>query len=111
MIRRAFVMRLKPGKLAEYRHFHDSIWPELVAEIAANGIATMTIFENDPMLFLYSEIRDAAAWDRLWHTRIHDKWSELMNPLMMFRDDGLVEATELREIFHLDTPAPDQPGA
>ena len=33
MIRRAFTMRLQPGKLAEYKHFHDNVWPELVAEI------------------------------------------------------------------------------
>ena len=54
MIRRAFTMRLKPGKLAEYKHFHDNVWPELAAEIEKSGIASMTIFENDPVLFLYS---------------------------------------------------------
>ena len=66
MIRRAFTMRLQPGKLAEYKHFHDNVWPELVAEIERSGIATMTIFENDPVLFLYSEIVDESAWDKLW---------------------------------------------
>jgi len=25
MIRRAFTMRLQPGKLAEYKHFHDNV--------------------------------------------------------------------------------------
>ena len=104
MIRRAFVMRLNPGKLAEYRRFHDNIWPELEAEIERSGIASMTIFENDPMLFLYSEIRDPAAWDKLWGSKIHDRWSgEAMASLMFFRDDGLVDATEVREIFHLET--------
>ena len=33
MIRKAFTMRLKPGALAEYKRHHDSIWPELVAQI------------------------------------------------------------------------------
>ncbi len=56
MIRRAFTMRLKPGGLAEYRRHHDAIWPELVAEIERQGIGQITIFENDPVLFLYSEI-------------------------------------------------------
>ena len=106
MIRRAFTMRLKPGKLAAYRHFHDNIWPELVAEIELSGIASMTIFEDDPVLFLYSEIHDEAAWDKLWRSAIHDKWSaEAMGPLMMFRDDGIVDASTLREIFHLETKA------
>jgi len=99
-------MRLQPGKLAEYKHFHDNVWPELVAEIERSGIATMTIFENDPVLFLYSEIVNEEAWDKLWHTKIHDKWSEeAMNPLMFFRDDGIVDSSSLREIFHLETKA------
>jgi L-rhamnose mutarotase len=106
MIRRAFTMRLQAGKLAEYKHFHDNVWPELVAEIERSGIATMTIFENDPVLFLYSEIVNEDAWDKLWHTKIHDKWSEeAMNPLMFFRDDGIVDSSSLREIFHLETKA------
>ena len=92
MIRRAFTMRLQSGKLGEYKHFHDNVWPELVAEIEKSGIASMTIFENDPILFLYSEITDESAWDKLWHTKIYDKWSEeAMNPLMFLRDDGIVD--------------------
>ena len=111
MKRRAFTMRLKPGGLAEYRRHHDSIWPELVAEIERQGIAQITIFENDPVLFLYSEIRDEEAWDRLWHSEIHDRWGEIMNPLMQFRDDGIVDSTEVREVFHLETGAADDGGS
>jgi L-rhamnose mutarotase len=107
MIRRAFTMRLKPGGLAEYRRNHDAIWPELVAEIERQGIAQITIFEHDPVLFLYSEITDEEAWDRLWHTAIHDKWCEIMNPLMEFNDEGIVDSSEVREVFHLETAAHD----
>ena len=108
MIRRAFTMRLKPGGLAEYRGHHDKIWQELVAEIERQGIAQITIFEADPVLFLYSEIRDEEAWDRLWHTEIHDKWGEIMNPLMEFNDDGIVDSSELREVFHLGPTRADR---
>lgn len=105
MIRRAFTMRLKPGGLAEYRRHHDEIWAELVAEIESQGIAQITIFENDPDLFLYSEITDPEAWNRVWASKIHDKWGEVMNPLMEFGDDGIVASSELREVFHLETGA------
>ena len=67
--------------------------------------AQITIFENDPVLFLYSEITDEAAWDRLWASEIHDRWAEVMNPLMEFRDDGIVDSTEVREVFNLETGA------
>jgi L-rhamnose mutarotase len=105
MIRRAFTMRLKPGGLAEYKRNHDQIWQELVDEIERQGIAQITIFERDPVLFLYSEIRDEEAWDRLWHSAIHDKWGEIMDPLMEFNDEGIVDSSELHEVFNLETGA------
>jgi L-rhamnose mutarotase len=105
MTRRAFTMRLKPGGLAEYRRLHDSIPQELVDEIERSGIARITIFEAEPVLFLYSEIHDEDAWDKLWHSEVHDRWGELMNPLMEFRADGIVDSSELREVFHLETGA------
>ena len=105
MIRRAFTMRLKPGGLAEYKRNHDAIWPELVAQIEKDGIAQITIFEKDPVLFLYSEIHDEEAWDRLWHSEIHDRWGEVMNPLMEFNDDGIVDSSVVNEVFHLETGA------
>lgn len=105
MIRRAFTMRLKPGGLAEYKRWHDEIWPELVAEIEKQGIGQITIFEADPVLFLYSEITDEGAWDRLWHTQIHDRWGELMAPLMNYNADGIVDSSTVNEVFHLETQA------
>ncbi len=106
MIRPAFTMRLKPDSLEEYENHHDTIrskWPELVEEIRKSGIATITTFRNGLDLFLFSEIQDEAAWDKLWDSEIHRKWAELMDPLMHMNDDGIVEAGELTEIFHLDT--------
>jgi L-rhamnose mutarotase len=103
MIRRAFTMRLKPGGLEQYRAQHDQIWQELVDEIQAQGIAQITIFEADPVLFLYSEIHDEEAWDRLWHSEVHDRWAEIMNPLMEFNDEGIVDSSEVQEVFHLET--------
>jgi L-rhamnose mutarotase len=105
MIRRAFTLRLEPGALAQYKEYHDNIWPELVAEIERAGIAEMTAFVHDPIVFYYSEIKDADAWDRLWHTEVHDRWGELFKPLMAFNAEGLVDATEMPEIFHLETGA------
>lgn len=105
MIRRAFTLRLKPGALAEYKDKHDKIWPELVEEIERSGIARMTAFEAEPVIFYYSEILDEGAWDRLWKTEIHDRWGEMFQPLIAMNDDGVPDAGDLREIFHLETNA------
>jgi len=103
MQRVAFVMRLKEGGLAEYKHHHDNIWAEMITEMENSGIAQITIFENDPMLVLYSEVYDDEAWTKFWNTEVHDRWSEIMNPLMFFNTDGKVDSTTVREIFHVET--------
>ena len=113
VIRRAFTLRLKPKSFARYKHYHDNIWPELVREIEACGIAQITTFADNLQLFLYSEIYDKKAWDKLWDSKIHDEWARRMEPLMQFRPDGKVDAGPLREIFHLETAAgrPKKKGA
>jgi L-rhamnose mutarotase len=102
MVRNAFTLRLEPDALAQYKHHHDNIWPELVAEIERCGIGTMSAFITDPVVFYYSEIREAGAWDELWQTPTHDRWAELMKPLIAFTDDGTVDAHPLNEIFRLE---------
>ncbi len=100
-MRKAFVLRLKPGALDQYIYWHDNIWPELQAEIAKQGIAEITLYQLDDMIFLHSRINDPEAWTRLWDSDVHHRWgSELMSPLMHYRDDGVVDSRELREIWH-----------
>jgi L-rhamnose mutarotase len=105
MIRRTFMMRLKPGALEEYKKRHDEIWPELVDEIRACGIKSMTTVVDGNTLILFSEIESDDAWARLWHSDVHRRWGEVMNPLMAFRDDGIVDSKDLVEVFHLETQA------
>ena len=102
MIRQAFMMKLKPGALAEYTRQHDALWPELAAKIRECGITTIATFEDDPYLFLFSEIEDDGAWARLWDTDVHKKWGEVMEPLMEFGADGKVQATFMRQVFNFD---------
>jgi L-rhamnose mutarotase len=107
VIRRAFTLRLEPQALDLYTEHHRNIWPELVEEIERSGIATMTAFATDPVVFYSSEIRDPGAWDRLWSTPVHDRWGELFKPLIAFNAEGKVDAGELQEIFHLQTAEAD----
>jgi L-rhamnose mutarotase len=99
-MRKAFLLRLKPGALDDYIYWHDNIWPELKVEIARQGIAEITLYQLDDMILLHSEVNDLEAWTRLWDSDVHHRWAELMSPLMHYRDDGIVESRELREIWH-----------
>jgi L-rhamnose mutarotase len=105
MIRRAFTMRLKAGSFDEYKRHHDNIWPDLVRQIEAAGIAQITTFRAGDNLFLYSEILDEGAWDRLWNSEVHRRWATVMEPLMYLKPDQTVDFGELTEIFHVETPA------
>lgn len=105
MIRRVFTMRLKPGTLAEYRELHDNIWPELVEQIEASGIASMTIFEAEPLMVVFSEIRDEEAFDRLWASEVHQRWGKEIERFLAFTDEGQVDTGEMNLVFDLRTGA------
>lgn len=106
VVRKAFVLKLKPGALDTYIYWHDNVWPELKAEIRDQGIAEITLWQLDDLVFLHSEVRDEESWARLWDSEIHHRWaSELMEPLMFYRPDGVVDSREMREIWHFEPGA------
>lgn len=92
-------MRLRPGALAEYRRRHADVWPELEREMAASGIRGFAIFEAEPDLVVVSEVTDEDAWPRLWNSEVHRRWGELMEPLLEFGQDGLIDSSEMREVY------------
>ena len=103
MVRKAFALRLKPGSLDQYIYWHNNIWPELKEEIARQGIAEIILYQIDDQVFLFSSVKDEGAWNRLWESELHHRWArEHMEPLMHYRDDGVVDAVEMREIWHFN---------
>jgi L-rhamnose mutarotase len=102
-LRLAYSLRLEPGALPQYRKQHDEIWPELVEEMDRCGIARLTAFEADPMVYYYADLADADAFDRLFATEVHDRWAETFAGQIAFTDEGQVDVTFMDEIFHLET--------
>ncbi len=108
MHRKAFMLRLKPNALDEYIYWHDNIWPELKAEIAKSGVAEITLYQIDDKVLLFSLVKDEDSWKRLWDSEIHHRWAkERMQPLMHYHPDGVVDASEMREIWHFKPGAGD----
>ncbi|MGI8702202.1 MAG: L-rhamnose mutarotase [Nocardioidaceae bacterium] len=105
-MRAGFMLRLKPGGIDEYIRRHDQMWPELIAEMEADGVEQVTIFNSGDTLLIYSEIADAQAWDRLWNKDIHLRWAAELEPYLQLAADGTPDSTGLTEIFHL-LPAED----
>lgn len=78
------VLKVKPGKLEEYRRWHQAVWPEIVQMGRDCGIRNQTIYHRDGYLFRYFEyVGD--DWDadvaRMAANPKNAEWWELMMPL------------------------------
>lgn len=49
------VIRIKSGKLGEYRALHKEVWPSVLKQITECGIRNYSIFYRDGYLFSYFE--------------------------------------------------------
>ncbi|MFL5927392.1 MAG: L-rhamnose mutarotase [Gaiellaceae bacterium] len=103
--RLAYSLRLEPSALAQYREQHDKIWPELVKEMDRCGIARLTAFEDDPIVYYYADLLRADAFDRLFETEIHARWAGTFEGQIAFTEAAQVDVRFMDEIFHLDTAA------
>ena len=104
MKRNAFVMKLKPGREAEYKKRHDEIWPELAATLKAAGVSDYSIF-LDPRtgyLFAVQQLSDNNTAATLPQTAIVKKWWAYMKDIMDTHPDNSPVADPLTEVFHMD---------
>jgi L-rhamnose mutarotase len=103
MIRKAFLMTLKPGNQEEYESRHNPIWPELQELLRKHGVHSYSIFldsETD-RLFAYAEIESEYMWLRIAETAVCRRWWTYMKDLMLVNADDSPAAVELKEVFHL----------
>jgi L-rhamnose mutarotase len=100
---RAFVMRLKPGNVAEYERRHDAIWPELADLLRASGIHDYSIFldEDSLQLFAVLKLRPGHTIAALPEHPVMRRWWDHMAPLMEVEPDNRPRQWALRRVFHL----------
>ena len=104
MIRKAFLMILRPGNQGEYERRHNPIWPELQEALRRHGVGAYSIFldrETD-RLFAYVEIESEELWAKIAQTEVCRRWWAHMRDLMLTNDDDSPVAINLDEVFHLD---------
>ena len=104
MIRKAFLMTLKPGYSNEYERRHNPIWPELQQVLKQHGVSNYSIFLDrySDRLFAYAEIESAALWQQIAQTEACRRWWAHMTDLMLTNADDSPVAVVLDEVFHLD---------
>jgi L-rhamnose mutarotase len=103
MIYQALALKLKTGGIKEYIRHHDQIpskWPKLQSALKESGILSIRTFEANPtLLFLFAEVTDNNAFERLWNTEAHKEWAEVMEPLMELNEEKKPDAKFMTQIF------------
>ena len=106
MIRKAFVMRVRPTAHDEYHRRHAAIWPELAATLREHGVASYSIYLDAPrsLLFAYAELASIERWDAIASTPVCRRWWAYMRDIMDTHADDSPVFEPLTEVFHLDGP-------
>ena len=104
MIRKAFVMILRPGCHEEYERRHNPIWSELQEVLKEHGVSNYSIFldRQTDRLFAYAEIESEERWQQVAETEVCQRWWAYMKDLMLTNSDNSPLANELDEVFHLN---------
>jgi L-rhamnose mutarotase len=107
MKRVGFLLKVKPGRVEEYKARHQAVWPEMLAALRRTGWRNYSLFlREDGLLFGYFETPESfeAALAGMAREEVNARWQELMAPFFenlggAHADQGMVELTE---VFHLD---------
>ncbi len=104
MIRRAFLMTLKPGCQEEYERRHNPIWAELETVLKEHGVSNYSIFldRRTCQLFAYAEIESESRWQQIARSEVCQRWWAHMKDLMLTNSDDSPVTTDLDEVFHLN---------
>ena len=104
MIRKAFLMSVNPGAVAEYEKRHKPIWEELASVLKEHGVHNYSIY-HDPLtnrLFGYAEIESEERWAAIASTPVCQRWWKYMADVMPANPDSSPVSSTLNEVFHLD---------
>jgi L-rhamnose mutarotase len=104
MIRKAFLMSVKPDAHEEYKRRHNPIWKELEDVLKNHGVSNYSIFldpEADD-LFGYAEIESEELWSQIAETEECRRWWSFMKDVMPTNADNSPISKDLDEVFHLD---------
>ncbi|MBN2583503.1 MAG: L-rhamnose mutarotase [Planctomycetes bacterium] len=100
------VMRVRQGKLDEYRRLHEAVWPEVLQALRRAGIRDYTIYHHAGLIFstmIYDGDDYAADRERLLADPAMQRWNALTGPCLEPVDgpDAAPWPT-MEELFHLD---------
>jgi L-rhamnose mutarotase len=110
MIRKAFVMHVRPTAHDEYKRRHDALWPELATVLSEHGVGSYSIFLDAArnVLFAYVELESLERWNAIADTAVCRRWWSYMRDIMATNPDDSPVSEDLTEVFHLPSSGPPE---
>src|SRR5258708_5344693 len=104
MLRKAYLMNLRPGVEAEYERRHNPIWPELQQMLKDHGVNNYSIFldRKTSKLFAYVEIESEESWSKIADAPVCKRWWAEMKELIFSNPDNSPIVEVIDEVFHID---------
>jgi L-rhamnose mutarotase len=107
MKRVGFILKVKQGRLEEYREHHKTVWPEMLQALRETGWHNYSLFlRDDGLLFGYFETPESfdAALAGMADREINERWQKVMGEYFEALDGSAPDESmkQLDEIFHLD---------
>jgi L-rhamnose mutarotase len=104
----AFLLKVKPDRLDEYKQIHRDVWPEMQRALSEAGWHNYSLFmREDGLLFGYFETPHDFETARalMAEKEVNERWQSMMAPYFESSDDDGTHADnmmiELEEVFHL----------
>lgn len=105
MERGCLLLKVKPGRLAEYKERHKAVWPEMLDALRETGWHNYSLFlREDGLLVGYFETPDyQSALAGIANRQGNLRWQREMAPFFENPEDLRPDDAFLRleEIFHL----------
>ncbi|MEV0325916.1 L-rhamnose mutarotase [Micromonospora echinospora] len=106
MGRICFTLQVRTDRLAEYRHRHAAVWPEMLTALRAAGWQDYSLFLRDDGLlvgYFVTEDLDAAV-AAMERTEVNARWQAEMAPFFVDLPGGRPDRgfLVLDEVFHLE---------
>ena len=101
MERYAWKAKVCPGRMDEYIHRHNTIWPEMKQVLHEAGIRNYTIWTDGETLFGYYECDSVEAAAKVQaESPVVDRWNEYMKDVMVMEPDPKTGAQPLlKQVF------------
>ncbi len=107
MERHGSVIKIRPGKLEEYKKYHADVWPEILAMIRKCNIRNYSIYYKDGYLFSYFEYYGnnfKADMEKMAADPRTQEWWAIMKPMQEPVETRRHEEwwAEMEEVFYTD---------